>query len=333
MSLEKILFDTKHFLKQFFGVIPSKSKYYFYNKDWSSFLKNNGLNVFSEGVFLPHNLSAHINFKSPFFISNFLHEYFGHGIFYEHSILGKKIVFYSKKDPYKASSILKKNDFLIESFALFIEYISLNNLNNAFLFYKKLEEYNDNVLEQFLFSKNMFSNYGLLYLQHYFSLPKNINEKNVLEVLRKKSEYFLKNSYFIIHYGSKKPFSDIDFFIVSKESFSYYDGFLDLYVLSKEDFENKISLLDISVTDPLFSGTLIYGDKNYYLNSKKRVLNTPITSESIKHNYKMSELQKLALKSKNVPIPKKTIESYSKSYFLNALALKKGEKKLVLNSL
>ena len=79
-----------------FGISPQISSYKTYSDDeWFSFCSLRDLNPdVLEGTYLPRTLSAHLKQETPFLQLNFLHEYFGHGTFCEHSQIGRRIVDY-----------------------------------------------------------------------------------------------------------------------------------------------------------------------------------------------------------------------------------------------
>ena len=328
MNLERIIFDSKHFLKDFIGFYPKNSSF-FIHRDWNTFLKKNNFLLNAEGVYIPKKLEAHINEASPFFMSNFMHEYFGHGVFYEYSLIGRNIVDLIKRKDKKVLSYFRENYALIEGFALWLEDKIMKYFNNGLLFDLKLDRLGSSAKDTFVKAESFYNTFGILPFLNFFSFPKKYNKKNIIslvDVLLDKK--ILKNPKLIIFYGSKKPFSDIDLFVVSDYDYNYYDGFLDLYVVSEETFHNSLNNLDISVLDPLFSGSLVYGNIDLLNHYKQLIFNTPISQNAIKYNYEMSEKQKIFLKQNHSLSERdvKVAESYAVSYFLNALSLSNGKK-------
>jgi hypothetical protein len=136
----------------------------------------------------------------------------------------------------------------------------------------------------------------------------------------------------ILSYGSKKPYSDIDIFIVSNNpSRNYFNGWLDIYELNVKDFEYLKNNLDISITDPISTGTQIYGTT--LEKHQNNILNQPITSEAINHNILRSIQQKEALNKTTDARLIKIATGYAKTYELNAKELAQGNKILMLTEI
>lgn len=93
MTLDQLLSECSEILESEFGIKPESSTYRFYsNEEWLDFLARTNSDEESFGVYLPRSLSAHLKEDSEFLPVNLIHEYFGHGLFCEHSSIGKKIV-------------------------------------------------------------------------------------------------------------------------------------------------------------------------------------------------------------------------------------------------
>ena len=79
-------------VKTKFGIAPVKSTYSLYqNPDWAVFCANRNTNPAVESLYLPRTYSAHLKQSTDFIDINFLHEYYGHGLFCEYSAIGQKI--------------------------------------------------------------------------------------------------------------------------------------------------------------------------------------------------------------------------------------------------
>ena len=99
-------------------------------------------------------------------------------------------------------------------------------------------------------------------------------------------------------------------------------------------FYNALKHFDISVTDPIFTGNLIYGDKNKFEQLKLQVLEQPITPEDIEYNFIEAIKQRELLPE----IPendkrRKDCLSYIESFLQNAKQLSLGHKALTLKEL
>jgi hypothetical protein len=164
--------------------------------------------------------------------------------------------------------------------------------------------------------------------------PKIYDSKKVVDVIKKFYGQNFEDIEMILLYGSKKPFSDIDLFIVSKnDGKSYSNGWLDIYEVNTGEFVEGIERLDISVTDPVMTGTLIYGNPKTYSRIKEMTINMPISQKSIMHNKHMASAQ-LALSERTTDQEIKLIgKNYNRSYLFNSISLSQGIKLLTLENI
>src|SRR5687767_6575571 len=58
---------------------------------WETFCRVNRFNAAAEGLYVPSSHKAYVRTRTPLLHSNIFHEYFGHGLFCEHSVIGKEI--------------------------------------------------------------------------------------------------------------------------------------------------------------------------------------------------------------------------------------------------
>lgn len=80
------------------GVIPQSSTCSLHGREsWQRLSEESGVPNGCLGVYFPRNLSANVLEESEYLPINILHEYFGHGLFCEHSEIGKKLVLLEKE--------------------------------------------------------------------------------------------------------------------------------------------------------------------------------------------------------------------------------------------
>ena len=96
---------------------------------------------------------------------------------------------------------------------------------------------------------------------------------------------------FALLYGSKKDFSDIDVFMIGAEIPRIRNYWIDVVSYSPAEFEEKRSLFDVEITDPLFSGEFVFGDRDYLEKQKQKLREQPITEEAIKYNLSEAKTQ------------------------------------------
>ncbi len=353
-SLDSIIVDASDFISSEFNLKNSKSQLKVYSReDWEKFYRINkdsiiGLKREDEGLYTPIDYSAHIRTDTSLLISNIFHEFFGHGLFCEHSQIGKKLTdiiqknqdanqfLYEEVNPnIQPSGLTRYNIHNHEGFAMWLESLLCEETGNNHVWESKKQMLNPNYLSLFEFFKDVEQKFTRFGFMSQLGFPKYYDNEKLINTLKKLYNGSFKDIDFILLYGSQKPESDIDLFIVSEDkSQNLFNGWLDIFQLSRVEFESWIDNLDISVTDPLFSGKLIHGDTNYYENSKQEVIQKPINEKQINHNLARAKkgLEYLSTPTYNSR-EEKIFLSYLKSYTLTAEELRKGNKVLTLQKI
>jgi len=337
VSIDKLLTETADFVRSEFNLAVSESSLKYYSaSQWDKFCNLNGFDKTTSGLYVPKSYTAYVH-PSLTLVSDVFHEFYGHGLFCEHSILGKELVknadskdfLYSKSSSFGLTNM---NILDYEGFAMWMESTLCKATNNGKVWDKKrniMSEDNVRLLEYFQSCENSLSRYGFM---SQMGFPKYQDSEKIVDVVRKFYGREFDNIDMILSYGSKKPYSDIDLFIVSNNpSRNYFNGWLDIYELNIKDFEYLKNNLDISVTDPIFSGTQIYGAK--LEEYQRNILNLPITSEAIAHNALRSSQQREAITKTTDERLIKIATGYEKTYELNAKELSKGNKILTLKEI
>ncbi|RME55286.1 nucleotidyltransferase domain-containing protein [Candidatus Woesearchaeota archaeon] len=346
MSLEHHLREASAYVSSQFNIDIVQSRLKFYSGErWHRFCNINGFHQSSTGVYIPQAYKAYVREDTPVMLSTLYHEYYGHGLFCEHSEIGRPLYSMSKKEGelylYKTIDnqvqqlgLASKNVYNYEGFAVWLESLLCRVTGNENVWQQKLTTLNRNILElyhYFRYAESRLTTFGFM---SQLGFPKHYDKEKLISTLRHLYSDKFFNIDLVILYGSQKPKSDIDLFIVSSNpSTNFFNGWLDIYELNREEFRHLLSNLDISATDPLFSGRLIYGDTNYFQQAKQQVLHATITPESIQHNRQRSEEQASLLNSLKSKRDLKVCTSYIYSYQKNAQHLEQGTKLLTLNNL
>ena len=165
--------------------------------------------------------------------------------------------------------------------------------------------------------------------------PKHYTSGQIIGLLRHFYADRFNDIDLVMLYGSQKPYSDIDLFVVSgNKSRNQFNGWLDVYELNREEFRERVDCLDISVTDPLFSGRLIFGEESYFNRIKQDIVDMPISYKAVNYNRSQSMEQEDYLQYfEDCPRDKSSCLSYISSYSRNAQELQKGRKALILKNL
>ncbi len=321
-------------------------------KNWIKFTTQNNLNPNSSGVYLPRSQTAIIQKDEAL---SLFHEYFGHGVYCEQSLIGKRLVYFEKqllkeekiefanrkftiedlqklrqqnKTFKKLNKFKKLNLARYELFAIWTEYLLSEELNLKEDFEKKynfIESENRQAVDNIINFSKQYGNMATFYAN---GLSRKTTAKRAKELLKEiYGTDLVDHSKLILLTGSKKPFSDIDLFASSNYLQSTKNDWLDLIVFDEEDFERRVCLFEIQITHPIIAGKFVAGDFNYLQQKKKQIQRQPITEEAIRHNFNRAEKnKKYAERCKPNSEKWKASLSYAQTYLTNALALKEGKR-------
>jgi len=349
--------DIAEHYKRIMGVAPRRTKLENISPaQWGDFCIRANLDANSAGIFLPRNMTAYVNLSSNTPELTAFHEYFGHGLFCEYSQEGRLLAklerrlmdderaefsgrYFSAEDLQKfrennsnfnlLQKQRQKNLRLYEIFAVWTEhYLSeLFGIGNQFKQKydsapKELKEGINNLL------KYQEEN-GELALFYESGMPRYPNKERVKKVLDEFSNSGLKDIKMVLLYGSKKPYSDIDLFIVSEKSGDFSNSWIDIRTVTKKELDYKLSVFDISVTDPILTGELIVGNENDLEQKRKKLKQQPITRESIFYNIIRSKEQRIYAEQYQVGSNEhRQGMGYSHTFMENSSRLSQGRREL-----
>jgi len=95
LEMEHFLDVSSQFYQDLLGYSPEQTSLQQVSEAcWSEFTQVRGLNPDSTGVYLPRNQTAVIMGNRPL---SLFHEYFGHGLYCEQSLAGRKLVWLERK--------------------------------------------------------------------------------------------------------------------------------------------------------------------------------------------------------------------------------------------
>jgi predicted nucleotidyltransferase len=121
--------------------------------------------------------------------------------------------------------------------------------------------------------------------------PKLYEPQTIISTLKRIYSSAVDSIELAILYGSQKPYSDIDIFIVSDVIRSETNDWLDIFVRNKSQFQTELENLLLPVVDPLFSGTLLIGEGEYLEKLKAQTQSRKIDSKMIAYNLAYAEWQ------------------------------------------
>ena len=95
LKLQSYLEFLNQFYQDLLGYKPEQTYLELIPKNqWNDFIQQRGFNSNSSGIYLPRNQTAVIQEEN---LLSFFHEYFGHGLYCEQSLQGRKLVDLEKK--------------------------------------------------------------------------------------------------------------------------------------------------------------------------------------------------------------------------------------------
>jgi hypothetical protein len=338
------------FYQDLLGYFPQKTKLKIIKEEnWQEFLLDNSYSLNCSGIYNSRSQTAIIPDNNPL---SLFHEYFGHGLYYERTREGVKLVNLEKellkseqeefqnknftldelnnfrksnKTFEKIVAFYESNKIKYELFAIWSEYFLSKKMGCENIFEERAEKL-PFILNQAVNDVIEFSHkYGNLATFYAFELEKFSDIKRAETLLKDILKEDISSVKFGVLFGSRKPFSDMDIYLVSDEISPFHSEWIDIRIHSMKRFEEGLKNFDFRVSDPLFSGEFIFGDKYYFNQVREQLLIQPITKEAIEYNYKKSESYKNQEKMElcdRAALP----ETYVKSYSLNAQALEKGIK-------
>ena len=325
---------------------------------WNEFATQRGLNPSSSGIYLPRNQTAVIQQDNPL---SLFHEYFGHGLYCEQSLEGMKLVNLEKRLLEEEKQEFQRKQFNLEDiqkfrqqnqtfreleehrkqnlaqyelFAIWTEYLLSEEFKIKDKFKRKYDSLKNGEKESIDSIINFSEVYGDLATFYAFGLSKVQDQKRLLRLAHDIFGRKLERTRLILHFGSEKPFSDIDLFVVSSDIPSTYDPWLDVRAYKHQDITGGIKVLNPMITDPIIVGKLVFGDEDYLGELRRKILVQPITEEAIRFNLREYETEKRRSKDESLGeyLQDKNLKS-AKTFLTNSLALKNGYKLPIVKEL
>ncbi|MDP3728006.1 MAG: hypothetical protein Q8R18_00990 [bacterium] len=300
LTLSHIIEQAEDFTQREIHCKPEQSKIKIYSqRDWQEFCKKNNFEQESHGLYIPQRKRAYLQTESPFFITNLFHEYFGHGLFYEHSLVGKELekilengeggnTFLQQRRSSSAFGLGKTHHEDYEGFALWLEAKLCNELGYQELWERRektLPEPHRIIYNFFTQAEQKFTPFGFL---AQLGFPKYYHSDKIKNFLQAVYQEQWKNIDMALLYGSQKPYSDMDLFVVSNNSRNFFNGWLDIYELERTEFHYLLERFDISVTEAISTGTPIHGE-NMWRQAQEQIKTQHIKKNAARHNRRKAE--------------------------------------------
>ena len=323
----------------------------FSDGEWGSFCERIGLNSNSSGAYLPRNQTAFLDGNNHL---SLFHEYFGHGLYCEQNLTGRKLIELEKRLLEEERREFQNREFTLEElgefrkqsenfqnldehrrenrikyelFAIWTEWLLSSEMGLKEKFERRYYGFSSEdrqVIDRVI---NFSEGNGELAGFYNQGMARRTTAKRVKRLLQDIYKDKLKDVRFVLFYGSRKEFSDIDVFIVGENPQESHSDFLDVKMQSPRDLKKGIKNFDVRTLIPLMNGQFIFGDRDYFEKSKQQILSQPISEEAVKHNLKWSfRMQRLKDENLEDDFLRNKFEGYSQTYLANGLALKQGLK-------
>ena len=204
------------------------------------------------------------------------------------------ILYVSKENPLLSTYLtlqeqykqfFQENLLTYEGFAVWLEEFLLKRLKQEKIWGIRKNEIKNTSYQQFYQEFKKFEQEkGLLSLIYRVGFPKQFDKKSVIKVV---NEHLDTNELsFLILYGSKRKYGDIDLLAINKEGRArerVYTEDLDIIQVTEDDFIERIGLFDIELTEPLLTGEIIIGNENRLEKLKKQLFKQKFSEKASNH--------------------------------------------------
>lgn len=293
--LETYIKKAEEVLEDKFGIKPEKSGLV-YHADWSSFARENSLSSYSESVFLPKDLTAHVPKQSlERVLPLVFHELEGHGNYCEHTLQGKKLAedekIFSKlegeekiKFASECSAYFQSIKPYFEGFAVWMEELLLKTVGREDLWLERKEkskrmplDMKHSYFDDYSMLKGFEGENGIYEFWYTIGFPKRFDKKTITCIAKEKLKERFDDLEFLIIGGSKKPYSDIDLCAILKDGVKTdkynHSRVIDLVQYNISDFKKHLDNFEIFATEPVFASELVLGDESKFKSLKDSIKN------------------------------------------------------------
>ncbi|MBU2459201.1 MAG: hypothetical protein KKB29_02460, partial [Nanoarchaeota archaeon] len=282
-------------------------------EQWGEFTTQRGFDSESSGFYLPRNQTAVIREDDSL---GLFHEYFGHGLYCEQSLTGRNLVDLEKRLLEEEKQEFDGKEFTLEDlkkfregnqtfqglddfrkrhlgtyelFAVWTEHLLSGEFGLRDEFGRKYDSFgkeDQEVIDSAIGFSNQFGNLAAFYA---FGLRKIQDQERLLRLSQGIFGNKLDRTRSVLHFGSGKPFSDVDLFVVSSNIPSTYDPWLDVRAYRPKDMDKGIRVLNPMITDPIVVGELVFGNEDYLNGLKRKIAAQPITEDAIRFSLREYE--------------------------------------------
>jgi len=313
------------------------------DESWDDFASSNETLQHTTGCFDPVLLRAHVKKSSAHLVPDLFHELYGHGFLLERSPIGKlfadsqrtalpELMASNRHEPYGILNPLREN---LEAFAHWLESELCERTGHCTDWKRKEAALPTDAMAIYAYATGIQQRFTTLGFAKQYGIPMMPRKDAVKAVLLENFPIDRSKGDFAVLYGSRKPASDIDVFVVTDNiEGNVYWGWLDVYVLSHEQLIGSRHSLDLSVTDPIFTGDLVVGDDVRFECLRESLRQAPITQECIAYAEQASRAQDAFAADTSLDDEMRGKQArYAMCYQRQAAQMREGRKALTLREL
>lgn len=289
-ELEHFLNEASNYLKLDFGLERPSSNIHSYSENEWRDLEKQGIS----GIAFYDPKKEEVGLSPKASVTDVIHEYFGHALYTEQSLLGKKFKQTIQKDTKtteETKEFFEKITPLQEGFSIWMEEKILKQLGLTGLWQERHEVITKspycNLYKSFLKEE---SDKGTITLLYKLGFPKSKDPEIIKKVAKENLKNFDSLEY-LIQYGSLER--DIDLLAVYPDEVlqkkgMIYNGCIDINVLNKTLFLQKLKLYDIEILEPILTGNLLTGNEKDFKKIKSEIKKGTPSKEAIEYANKRS---------------------------------------------
>jgi len=197
-DLEQLISEASSFIQSEFQLKLNKSTLKVYPKEaWQRFYHQNKFETTADGLYVPYSYTAYTHFDSPTLVSDIFHELFGHGLFIEHSSIGKKLreiiqnnqnekkFLFEKINPLEQPlGLCTQNIGNYEGFAVWLEALLCKETNNSEVWKLKKDRLSQDyriLYDSFQEAERALTRFGFM---SQLGFPKHYDNQRILSILK-----------------------------------------------------------------------------------------------------------------------------------------------------
>ncbi len=238
----------------------------------------------AQGFFNPNGYEAHIQEGNTPVL---LHEYHGHGTFFENTALGTKLAHQSSSPGQKKEAVPLDYRLLVESNAVWTEGFLLDGLDEKRQLERRLQEWQrmdfmkgqaqlgswKDIYERIKQYEREIGKHDLWYR---FGFPRVVDKSILIEIAKEKLGDRFDKLRFLFHFGSKDPGSDIDLCAILEDDcptqpYQHGRQIIDLVEFQYSEWQRDLQRRALPATEPVMTGDCVYGDETQFLAIRKQL--------------------------------------------------------------